>query len=78
MKTPESVLKDFLLEWDIEDYGTEYTVQRMIETLIAEGYKIVPKVDLRPDQQSGNAAQGTSEPPDSNIVHPGFGGPNAI
>jgi len=51
MKTPESVLKDFLLEWDIEDYGTEYTVQRMIETLMAEGYKIVPKVDLRPVQQ---------------------------
>lgn len=31
------------------------------------------------NQQSRSAAtQGTSEPPDSNIVHPGFGGPNAI
>lgn len=35
------VLTDFLMSWDIEDYGSRYTAQRAIEALEAAGFLVV-------------------------------------
>lgn len=47
----EEVLTEFLMNWEIDDYGTNHTVRRMIEHLEWAGFRIVRTSD--PEQQIG-------------------------